>query len=64
MLKYPFEKLVNGKLVPDDYCDACGQRVANHETEAGLLCDQCAIDIHGEQEEDGKRYEQQYRLQQ
>jgi len=45
---------VNGA---DDYCDACKKNVANHVTEAGLLCDECYAQIYNEEEKDQKRYQ-------
>jgi hypothetical protein len=38
---------VNGA---DDYCDACEKNVANHETESGLLCDECYVQIYTKEE--------------
>lgn len=46
-----FTRVHDGKVVPDDYCEACGKRVANHETEAGLLCDPCFSAIYGPEPE-------------
>lgn len=33
--------------LPDDYCEACKKQVANHETEAGILCDDCFAQVYG-----------------
>lgn len=41
-----FTRVHEGRTVPDDYCEACGQRVANHETEAGILCNVCFAQIY------------------
>lgn len=32
---------------PDDYCEACQKKVANHETEYGILCDGCYEQVIG-----------------
>lgn len=36
-----------GSMKPDDYCQACGNEVANRECAHGLLCDNCDAEIHG-----------------
>lgn len=30
----------------EDLCESCGKRVANHETDHGLLCDKCFKEIY------------------
>lgn len=30
----------------DDLCEACGKRVANHETDSGILCDRCFKQVY------------------
>jgi hypothetical protein len=42
-----FTKVVNGKKVPDDYCDSCGKTAASVECGHGVLCEKCAAEIHG-----------------
>jgi len=42
-----FMKKVNGKEVPDDYCDACGKKVADIECGHGMMCEGCYIQVHG-----------------
>jgi hypothetical protein len=37
-----------GSMKPDDYCEACGQDVANRECAHGILCDSCDAEVHGE----------------
>lgn len=32
---------------PDDYCEACGEKVANRECAHGILCDDCDAAVHG-----------------
>lgn len=34
------------KELPDDYCEACRKRVANHETDHGILCDGCFAQLY------------------
>lgn len=33
-------------LTRDDLCEACGKRTANHETDAGILCDICFKQVY------------------
>jgi len=33
----------------DDLCEACGKEVANHETDHGILCDDCNEAIYGKE---------------
>ena len=45
-----FTKVVNGKRVPDDYCDACGKKVADIECGHGIMCLECYAQAHGSEE--------------